>query len=61
MNDAMGALGRELALMAEDGATRALSEIAVLGLDGPAPRGSSLNEHDLTDILYCRSSEASIT
>jgi hypothetical protein len=36
MNDVMDALGRELALMAEDDATRALSEIAVEGLDGPA-------------------------
>lgn len=36
MNDVMDALGRELALMAEDDATRALSEIAVQGLDGPS-------------------------
>jgi CPA2 family monovalent cation:H+ antiporter-2 len=33
MNDAMDALGRDLALMAEDDATRSLSEIAVEGLD----------------------------
>ena len=32
-NDAMDALSRELALMAEEDATRALSEIAVEGLD----------------------------
>ena len=33
MNDIMEALGRELALMAEDDATRGLSQIAVEGLD----------------------------